>query len=325
LAVGRAYKHDRAITRGSTKVRLSLSGDGTMLAIGTNGSLIGLEPATIETQWQTSLPSCGDHVVTPLSGDSMIHAGSNGYVYECDALTGKVNATNTPSGLGYNEVRLAADDDNELLWAGTDGFALGLTLEDYPAIEGPWMSQLASVVGPKMLRQVAIPGTHDSGTYAISPWSPVGIDMPAWLPWVRAAAEAAGVEIGIVLAMWSIAQGQTFLQQLEDGVRYRDLRLQNVGGQMNFVHGLVSAPLSDLVSQVPQFYADPANGQEVVFLDFQHTFGMDDASAHASNRPEPAARRRRHWRRADFSPRGKGPFGVLTAMRPGAGARRGGG
>ncbi|CAN7634706.1 PQQ-binding-like beta-propeller repeat protein [Phenylobacterium sp. LjRoot225] len=267
--------------RGSNEVRLSLSADGSVLAVGTNGYLIGLDPANVETQWQTSLPSCGYHVVTPLSGDAVIYAGSNGYVYECDDLTGKVNATNTLSGLGYNEVRLAMDDDNELLWAGTDGFALGLSLEDYPAVEGPWMSQLASVIGPKMLRQVAMPGTHDSGTYAITPWSSVGIDMPPWLPWVRTAAEVAGVPVGAVLAMWSIAQGQTFLQQLEGGIRYLDLRLQNVAGQMNFVHGLVSAPLSDLVSQLSQFYADPENGQEVIILDFQHTFGMDDASTQA--------------------------------------------
>ena len=261
--------------RGSHEVRLSLSEDGTVLGVGTSGYLIGLDPATIATQWQTSLPSCGYHIVNPLCGDGVIYAGSNGYAYEVDAQSGAVNATNGLSGMGYNEVRLAADDKNELLWVGTDGYALGLSLEDYPVVDGPWMSQLASIIGPKALNQVAIPGTHDSGTYAITSSSPVGLDLPSWVPWVRNAAKAAGLPVGAVIATWAIAQGQTFLQQLQGGVRYLDLRLQNVGGQMNFVHGLTGAPLSDLLNDVSQFYTDASNSQEIIFLDFQHTFGMD--------------------------------------------------
>ncbi len=41
-----------------------------------------------------------------------------------------------------------------------------------------WMQDLKYQIGNLPLNQVAIPGTHDSGTYSLDPNSPASIDSP---------------------------------------------------------------------------------------------------------------------------------------------------
>lgn len=264
--------------RGSYEVRLSLNQDETLLTIGTNGYLIGLDPANVGTNWQTSLPGSGFNIVTPLAFDQVCYAGSDGLVYELDANSGAINATNGLSGMGNHEIRLADDDDDEILWVGTNGYMLGLSLEGYVSVDGPWMSKLTDTM---KLRNVAIPGTHDSGTYGITPISPIGEDLPWYIPYITATAKGLGINPDPIIAMWSIAQGADFEQQLNAGIRYLDLRLQNNGGSLNFVHGMVSSPLSDLTDQVSAFYNQSGYDKEILFLDFQHVFNMDDSSTDA--------------------------------------------
>jgi hypothetical protein len=263
---------------GNHEVRLALAQEGDELFVGTNGYALGLNPSTLATVWQTSLPGCGYNIVTPLAGDEVVYLGSNGYVYEVNASNGNVNVTNGLSGIGRNEVRLATNEDNELVWVGTDGYAVGLSLPEYPSVDGPWMSQMQSIIGPKMLRQIAIPGTHDSGTYAITPLSAIGADMPSWLGYIQVLLDILGTRVmQNVMANWGVAQGENFLQQLQGGIRYLDLRVQSSGGNLNFVHGLVSAPVSDLVSQLVDFYNDSQYANEVVILDFNHFYNMSSA------------------------------------------------
>lgn len=269
--------------RGNAEVRLDVDSALNYLAVGTDGYAIGLDPKSLVTEWQTSLPGSGHEVVSVLAGDGMIYVCSNRYAYELAAETGAVNATNGLSGLGKHEVRLASSGDDLLLWVGTDGYALGLSLEGYPVLDGPWMGKNAAALGPRKLRGVALPGTHDSGTYAISATSPFGIDnvdpaVAALIDAARILSPVIGVGASSVVASCAVAQGQNFLQQLQGGIRYLDLRLQNDRGSMNFVHGLVGAPLSDLIDQVKTFYNDSANAKEVIILDFQHVFGMDTTS-----------------------------------------------
>ncbi|WP_019961786.1 outer membrane protein assembly factor BamB family protein [Woodsholea maritima] len=269
--------------RGHHEIRLSINENATLMSIGTNGYALGIDPQTLETKWQTSLPSSGYDIVNVLCGDGVIYVGSNGYAYELDGESGTVLGTNGLSGRGHNEVRLCTNEDNELMWIGTNGYTLGLSLDDYPAVEGPWMGQNASILGPRRLRQITMPGTHDSGTYAITPLSAFGIDnvdpaIATLIDIARVLSPLLGLTATSIIAPWSIAQGQNFKQQLDGGVRYLDLRLQHTSSGFNFVHGLVGSPLSDLLEQVTAFYAEAGNEKEVIMLDFQHLFGMDDAS-----------------------------------------------
>lgn len=257
---------------GDDEVRLSLNEDATVLAAGMDGYIYSLEPATLAVVGSYSVE--GSSVVTPLAIQDVIYVGSDGYVYEFSSNC-NILASNNLQGLGYNEIRITADEDFEYLWVGTDGQALALALDDYSSNLGPWMGQLN---GDMLLRNVAIPGTHDSGTYGITPFSPIGEDLPSYVPVIQGLVGPLGLAANPVIALWSIAQGQTFYQQLVGGIRYFDLRLQYANGAFNFVHGLVGAPLSDLTTMVTQFLAQPGFGNEIIILDFQHVFNISGSA-----------------------------------------------
>ena len=92
------------------------------------------------------------------------------------------------------------------------------------------------------LRDMVIPGTHDSGTYNLSLQSDVSPDAPS------AYALAKGV-----VADWGRAQSFDFHTMLRLGVRHFDLRILKHKGHFVCVHGLVGMRLDDLLSQVRNF------------------------------------------------------------------------
>ncbi len=113
------------------------------------------------------------------------------------------------------------------------------------------------------LREMVIPGTHDSGSWAINDHSDVAPDAP----------KAYGLVKGIV-AGWAKTQTFDFHHMLRMGVRHFDLRVQRHKGQFVLVHGLIGMPLSDALSQVRNF-AD-AYPMEPVILEVAKTPGRDD-------------------------------------------------
>jgi hypothetical protein len=74
-----------------------------------------------------SLPGCGYNVVSVVTANGYIYAGSNGYVYKIDT-NGAIVATNNLSGLGYHEIRLAINGSR--LVVGTNGYVVLLSLDD---------------------------------------------------------------------------------------------------------------------------------------------------------------------------------------------------
>ncbi|KAF8511401.1 PLC-like phosphodiesterase [Hysterangium stoloniferum] len=130
-----------------------------------------------------------------------------------------------------------------------------------------WMNDLRTQIGSKKLREVALPGTHDSGTYGIMPDSPVGMDWPSWAVYLDALPVAK-----LVMALWAVSQGSNFAAQLASGIRYFDLRVQ--GGSLNFVHGLVGSPITELLDQLNDFLSQSESNKEIVLLDFNHFYNM---------------------------------------------------
>jgi hypothetical protein len=138
------------------------------------------------------------------------------------------------------------------------------------------MGALSDQIGNRMLRQIVLPGTHDSGTYSITPDSPFGMDETGIVKQLEKL-----VPLKIVkqtMANWSKAQFYDFSGQLKTGIRYLDLRVQFDNGQFNLVHGLVGASLNDLLTQVSDFINQEQSKQEVVLLDFNHFYNMDTAN-----------------------------------------------
>lgn len=75
-------------------------------------------------------------------------------------------------------------------------------------------------------------------------------------------------------SVWARAQDVDILQQLNDGVRYLDLRVGAPGGandlsQVRITHGLFGTTLNDVLGQVQKFYAQGNTSGEITILDFQ--------------------------------------------------------
>ena len=258
---------------GEDEVRFATDDIRTHLWVGTNGYGIALRPDDVTTIFSESLPGSGYSVTDVADGDEVVFFANNGYVF-CLDLEGKVIGTSDLPGLGKAETRLSVNSATELI-VGINGNCVALTLPGFPQKYGPWMANMAAKIGPKPLRKVAIPGTHDSCTNLITSSSQLGLDNPGWretingLPFVREIQKA-------IMAEWALAQPLDVTRQLEAGIRYLDLRLQNSDRdrEQNFTHGLVSGPLDDLVAQVSGYMTASGNDKEIIVLDFNHFYGF---------------------------------------------------
>jgi hypothetical protein len=146
------------------------------------------------------------------------------------------------------------------------------------------MNDNAGSIGIKRLRDITLPGTHDSGTYAYS-----GMSQPT--EWAAIAAMIGGV-IGYIVSWpvalaFTITQDRTIAQQLTDGIRYLDIRSRASNGSLHIVHGpmpltpkVVSGngtteSTKGVIQDVRDFVA--AHAREIVVLDFQEFQDMTAA------------------------------------------------
>jgi hypothetical protein len=120
-----------------------------------------------------------------------------------------------------------------------------------------WMHEIYANHPEKALRQIIIPGTHDTGTDQMTPQS-------------SAASALEGImkiaPKGAVVA-WSKTQDRSMGQQLADGIRYFDMRVENTGQGWMTYHGLLSNRLTDMLQELAYFLE--AHPREIVLLDFQ--------------------------------------------------------
>jgi hypothetical protein len=262
---------------GSSEVRMALNGTTNHLYVGTNGYGVGLRTDTLATVFSVSLPGSGYSVTDVVAGDGVAYFANGGYVFQLD-LNGNVTAKNPLTDMRKFETRLAVNSTaTGQLLVGTNGYALGLALPGYPTFRIPWMKQMASTIGPMMLRNVAIPGTHDSGTYGINLLSYIGEDDLKWLTVINDMSLATMIAADLI-DNWAISQTINFTRQLASGIRYFDLRVQWARNSLNFVHGLVGPPVTELFEQLSTFLSTPGNEKEVVLLDFNHLHAMTPAA-----------------------------------------------
>ncbi|MFH0802303.1 MAG: hypothetical protein V2A78_07975 [bacterium] len=154
------------------------------------------------------------------------------------------------------------------------------------------MGQSQDVIGDRMLNEIALPGTHDSGTYSITSSGDYADDgnmdpVAKWVngheghwytPIIKPVLNYITNLDKQVVASWAHVQQANFLQQLTDGIRYIDLRVQDKNGQYVIVHSLTGGNLTDLMTAIKTFYAMPGTDKEILLLDFNHTFDMDDTA-----------------------------------------------
>lgn len=117
-----------------------------------------------------------------------------------------------------------------------------------------WMRDLKSIIGDKPLNQIFIPGTHDSGTYSLSDTIAKNAEIPTELNYLKYLF-GLGYIVNSVVKKLSIAQDRTIEQQLNDGIRFLDLRVSYNDSKKDFyiVHGLFGPPLADVLAQIKTF------------------------------------------------------------------------
>ena len=110
-----------------------------------------------------------------------------------------------------------------------------------------WMGDLGDQIASKPLKDLAIPGSHDSGTY----------DM---------------VQVGCA------AQGVDVYEQLRAGARYLDLRAKWCANDYYFYHGYFASAnkLSSVLDQIQRFLKEDNNKTEVLILDFYRLYPRTD-------------------------------------------------
>jgi hypothetical protein len=126
-------------------------------------------------------------------------------------------------------------------------------------------------IGNKPINQVLMPGTHDTGTYAI--------DSNSFLT-----PDATSEYIGLVKNYaigWSKTQDVDVATQLNLGIRYFDLRLcgSNYNGESTEIftcHGFSGAKFKSVIDQISNFLNQSEHGKEIVILDMNHLYNVTD-------------------------------------------------
>ena len=126
-----------------------------------------------------------------------------------------------------------------------------------------WVSQIYEGRGDTTLRQMVIPGTHDSATFNFSSSSDLAPDANS----IYGAAKG-------VVADWGRTQSYNIYDMLNQGIRHFDLRILRHEGEFVNVHGLVGMSVRDVLHQVRQFTDE--HPQEPVILEVAKTPAAGD-------------------------------------------------
>ncbi|HET9240449.1 MAG TPA: phosphatidylinositol-specific phospholipase C domain-containing protein [Oligoflexus sp.] len=137
-------------------------------------------------------------------------------------------------------------------------FLLSLWTQAFAQVNpSDWMSEIYAHKPEQALRQIIIPGTHDTGTDQMTS----GSGAASALEGIMKIAPK-----GAVVA-WSKTQDRSMGQQLEDGIRYFDMRVENTPSGWMTYHGLLSNRLTDMLAELAAFFEN--HPHEIVLLDFQ--------------------------------------------------------
>lgn len=128
------------------------------------------------------------------------------------------------------------------------------------------------------LRNLSLLGSHDSGTYDLDPSLGVASDEAGNFIYKIGNIPVIGPLIDYtVIKSWSQTQTHSIANQLQDGVRYFDLRITiDPEEEFRICHGLYGPLIGDILNQINDFLS--ARPGEMIFLDFQHLFDQNGDS-----------------------------------------------
>ncbi|ESK82685.1 pi-plc x domain-containing protein 3 [Moniliophthora roreri MCA 2997] len=171
------------------------------------------------------------------------------------------------------------------------GFEVSTSLNPGPVIHRrTWMSSPA--MQAKTLNQVTFPGTHDAHAFDLSTmlgqikypddaflWdldpgsAPTDGQSPPWQLTKKYLGRNLYDYVIRRVMFVSLAQGGNFQTQLDEGIRWFDIRPywdDRDGGELYTQHGLRGPKLSDLFSQVKAFLDSVSSSHEIIMLVLSH-------------------------------------------------------
>lgn len=185
----------------------------------------------------------------------------------------------TCEGAGSTTIVLSADVEEE------DDGKCRIDIKVYNFIPtNKWMEVMSNVIIKKPLCQVAMPGTHDSGTYdfaeklGAAPDSDLCKTIQEKLEcgpgFIGKIGEKIAVKVlDIVYKRLCQCQDLSIAQQLNEGIRYLDLRVASLGDDQFYTcHGVYCVNMDTILDEVKQFM--DAHPKEIIVLDFNHFYAM---------------------------------------------------
>lgn len=138
-----------------------------------------------------------------------------------------------------------------------------------------WMSQIPD---NRILNQLIIPGTHNSGSYDITSTSKFSLSdnnpLPTWIEQISNILPASLVRT--IVAGWSKTQPYSITDQLNNGVRYLDFRVCDFESHLYLCHTLISARLKDTLQQIQTFVQN--HPSEIILLDINHIYNVNNSA-----------------------------------------------
>jgi len=135
-----------------------------------------------------------------------------------------------------------------------------------------WISDSLSVLSGKTLKEITLPGTHDSGSYKLT-WLPMPGAESAKLEAAAKVAEELFVPTEWVIKDWARSQDEDFYSQMQGGIRYFDLRCgwDNSTQQWRTFHFLIGNPIDSLLQGISKFLKEYP--KEIVVVETSHYDG----------------------------------------------------
>ena len=152
----------------------------------------------------------------------------------------------------------------------------------YPKPYESWMSHLSESNKGKKINELLLPGTHDSGAYQLNLRYRINTSFSYTIfnllgricPCVRK-----------ILSSWVLTQDRTIYQQLEDGIRFLDLRITYRHSDQRFYvsHTYSCIPLEEALKDIKSFMNKHAEEALVISLsrDWTHRQGMENQEGNA--------------------------------------------
>ena len=129
-----------------------------------------------------------------------------------------------------------------------------------------WMGDLYRSCPDVSLNSIIIPGSHDSATDLMTKNSPY-----ARFNKLHRVSQQ-------LVYQWAKTQHHPVHTQLQDGIRYLDLRIEKTSSGWKTFHGLLSNCFIDVLDDIARFAND--HPREIVIVDFQHLVNFTTADHH---------------------------------------------